>query len=105
MDEDDVEDMELGELDLDAIEKEYEYVSREQVELLQKAIIRSKASQDLGINVDPTKGSKRKSPEEDLKRGHKTNKQRIAAIGVKLIESGQYPTIRKAFFEVSKVTQ
>ena len=102
--------MELGELDLDALKKESEkagqvYVSREQVELLQKAIIRSKTHQDFGISVEPQKWSNRKSPKEDLKQGQKTNKQRIAAIGVKLIESGQYPTIRAAFFEVSKVTQ
>ena len=72
MEEDDVKEMELGELDLDALEKECEkagkgYVSREQVELLQKAIIQSKAHKDLGINAEPQKGSKSKYLEEDLK--------------------------------------
>ena len=72
MEKDDVEDMELGDLDLDAIEKECGkagkcYVSQEKVELLQKSIIRSKASEYLGISAEPLKGSKRKSPEEDLK--------------------------------------
>ena len=67
MEEDDMEYMELGDLDLDAIKKECEkagkcYVSQEKVELLQKSIIRSKASQDLGISAEPLKGSKRKSP-------------------------------------------
>ena len=57
MEEDWVEDMELRELDLDAIERECEkacegYVTQEQVALLQKAIIRSKASQDMGISVE-----------------------------------------------------
>ena len=93
MEEDDVEDIELGELDLDVMEKECEmaekgYVSREQVELLQKFIIKSKAFQYLEINIEPPKGIKRKSPEEDLKWGRKTNKQRITKIGVNIIESG-----------------
>ena len=62
--------MELGYLDLDAIEKECDkagkgYVPREQIELLQKAIINSKARQELGIRVEPQKGSKRKSLEEE----------------------------------------
>jgi len=104
------EEMDLGELDLDELEKECDkkgkgYISRRQLELLQEAIVRSKASHQLGIASDPQKGSKRKPPEEELKRGRKSNKQRIAEIGVKLIESGQYPTIKAAFSEVSKVIQ
>ena len=55
--------------------------------------------------METQKGSKRKSSEEDQKRGQKTIKQRIEEIGVKLIESGQYPTIKAAFSEVIKVTQ
>ena len=55
--------------------------------------------------MEPHKGSKRKSPEEEQKRGRKLNKQRIAEIGVRSIESGQYPMIQEAFSEVSKVTQ
>ena len=74
MEEDDAEDMELGDLDLDTLEEECRnvgkgYVSREQIELLEQAIIRSKAHKDLGISVETQKGSKRKSPEEDQKRG------------------------------------
>ena len=93
MEEDEGEEMELGELDVDAIKEECKkkgkgYVSRCQIKLLQEAIIRMGAHQYLGIDSDPQKGSKRKSPEEELRRGRKTNKQRIAAIGVKLIESG-----------------
>ena len=55
--------------------------------------------------MEGQKGSKRKMPKEDQKRGRKMNKQRIADFRVKLIESGQYPTIKVAFSEVSKVTQ
>ena len=102
--------MELGELDLDAIEEEcgkkgQGYVSRRQIELLQEAIIRTGAHESLGIDPDPQKGSKRKYSKEELRRGRKTNKKRIAVVGVKLIESGQYPTIKEAFSEVNKVFQ
>ena len=100
----------MGDIDLDMIKKECDkagkgYVPREQIELLQKAIINSKACQELGICMEPQKGSKRKSLEEEQKRRRKSNKQRIAEIGVRLIESSQYPMIWEALFEVSKVTQ
>ena len=110
VEEEEGEDMELGELDLDAIEeecrkKEQGYVSRRQLELLQEAIIKSGAVECLGIDPDAQKGSKRKSPEKEMRRGQKTNKQRITAVGVKLIESGQYPTIQVAFSEAKKLCQ
>ena len=93
MEEDEGGEMELGELDLDAIEEECKkkakgYVPRRQINILQEVIIKMGAHQDLGIDSDPQKGTKRKFPEEEIRRGRKTNKQRIAAIGVKLIESG-----------------
>ena len=55
--EDEGEDMDLGELDLDAIEEECRkkgqgYVSRRQLELLQEAIIRTGAVESLGIGPD-----------------------------------------------------
>ena len=58
MEEDEVEEMESGDLDMDAIEKECEKegkgrVPQEQIELLQKAIINSKVHQELGIGVEP----------------------------------------------------
>ena len=104
------EDMDLGELDLDALEAECRkdglgYVPREQIELLQQAILRSKAHKDVGLRSEGLKGSKRKNLEEYQKWGRKSNKQRIAEIGVMLIESGQYPTIKAAFSEASKVSQ
>ena len=77
--EDEGEDMDLGELDLDAIEEECRkkgqgYVSRRQLKLLQEAIIQTGVVESLGIDPDAQKGSKRKSPEEEMRRGHKTNK-------------------------------
>ena len=108
VEEEEDEEMELGELDLDAIEVECGkkgegYVPRRKIDLLQEAIIKAGAHPNLGIDPDPQKRNKRKSPEEEQRRGRKTNKQRIAEVGVKLIESGQYPTIQVAFSEVSKV--
>ena len=58
-----------------------------QLELVQEVIIKTIARQQLGTTMGPQKGSKIKSPKEDMKRGKKTNKQRIVKIGVKLIES------------------
>ena len=108
--EDEGEDMDLGELELDSIEEECRkkgqgYVLRHQLELLQEAIIRTGAVESLGIDLDAQKGSKRKSPEEEMRRGRKTKKQRIAVVGVRLIESGQYPTIQAAFSEAKKFCQ
>ena len=102
--------MELGELDLDTIEVECGkkgkgYVPRRQIDLLQEAIIKDGAHLNPGIDPDPQKGNKRKSPEEKQHRGRKTNKQLIAEVGVKVIESSQYPMIMMAFSEVSKVYQ
>ena len=73
MEEDEGEEMDLGEIDLDEIEKKYDkagqgYVSRKQLELIQEAIICTKAHQHLGITAEPQKGSKRKYTKEELKR-------------------------------------
>ena len=94
VEEEEDEEMELGELDLDSIEAECGkkgkgYVPRRKIELLQEAIIKARAHLNLGIDPDPQKGYKRKSPEEEHHTGRKTNKKRIAKVGVKLIESGQ----------------
>ena len=40
-----------------------------------------------------------------MRRGRNMNKQRITEIGVKLIESSQYPMIAATFFEVNRVNQ
>ena len=103
-------EMELSELDLDAFEEEcgkkgQGYVSQCQIELLQEEIIRTGAHESLGIDPDQQKGSKRKSLEEELRRGQKANKQRVAAVGVRLIEYSQYPMIKVAFYEFNKVCQ
>ena len=63
------------------------------------------ALDSLGIDPDAQKGSKRKCPEEELRRGRKTNKQHIAVVGVRLIEYGQYPTIKVTLSEAKKSCQ
>ena len=68
-------------------------------------ILCSKAHKDLGLRLEGPKGSKSKTLEEVQKQGRKSNKQRIAEMGVMLIESGQYPTIKAAFSEESRVSQ
>ena len=110
MKEDGVEEMEMGEMEMNGIEKECDkkgkgYVSIRKLELLHEAIIKTRTHQKLEISSYSQKGSKRKSPEEDLKRGRKMNKQRTTEVGVKLIKSCQYPTIMVAFSEVNKVSQ
>ena len=62
------EEMELGELDLDAIEAECGkkgkgYVPRRQTKLLQEEIIKAGDHLNLGINPDPQTGHKWKPPE------------------------------------------
>ena len=69
MEVDEVEDMDLGDLDLDSLEAKCKkahlsYVPREHIKLLQQAIIQSKVHKDLGISMEGQKGSKRKTLEE-----------------------------------------
>ena len=75
----DDEEMELGELDLDAIEEECGkkgkgYVSRRQIKLLQEAIIKAGAHLNLGIDPDPLTGHNQKPLEDEQRRGRKSNK-------------------------------
>ena len=72
--EDERDDMELVKLDLDAIEEECGkkgkgYVSRHHIKILKDVIIRTNAHESLGIDPDLQTRSKRKSSEEELRRG------------------------------------
>ena len=75
------------------------------MELLQEAIIKTRAHQQIEIAVDPHKGNKRKHPEEDLRRSRNMNKQRIIEITINIVESGQYTMLIEAFSEVDQVNQ
>ena len=96
------EDMELGDLDLDGIEKACHsltngYIPFEQITLLQEAIIKTKGVRGLGVVSEPMKGK------ESKKSGWRPNVQRIRDAGGKLVVSGKYPTIVEAFKTLHKV--
>ena len=98
---DELEDMDIGDLDLDDIKQacadaEKGYVPQEQVVLLKEEIIKAKEISNLGINPDSHKGYKRKHEEILRKPRRKSNRQRIAETHLKLVESSHYPTIRVA---------
>ena len=59
------EEMDLGELDLDGIEKSYDnlsegYIPVEQITLLQEAIVKMKGVRGLGVVYKPMKGNEGK---------------------------------------------
>lgn len=99
--ENNTEEMEIGELDLDGIEKACdnlteEYIPFEQIALLQEAIIKTKGSWGLGIAPEPMKGG------ENKRRGRRSNAQRIREVGGKLMATGKYPTITEAFKAINR---
>ena len=94
-------DMEIGDLDLDGLEAAFfdktpTYIPPQQVSLLEKAIIQAKNSSSLGVVVEFLKVIDGKENQKKEKRGRLSNVQRIKAIGEKLVDSGQYPTIDAA---------
>ena len=96
-----VKDMILGDLDLDGLEEDFAVnnpkdISPQQVNLLEKAIIISKTSKNLGVQKGLLKEVEGKRKGKGEKRGRPTNTQRIQCLGQKLINSGQYPTIEAA---------
>jgi len=106
MEEDEVGDIELGELDLDSIEeacanKGVGYIPFRQVQLLQEAILKLKPSPKLGVGGSTLKEIRKKFKESGTRRGRKTDNQRIKEAGVRMVESGMYPTIKEALEQAS----
>ena len=76
-----IEDMELGELDLDGIEKACDnptirYIPFEKITLLKEVIIKTKGVRGLGVVSEPMKGGRQKTRmktqhEEDSRSGGK----------------------------------
>ena len=96
---DESEEMDIDELDLEGIEeacsdKVKGYVPQEHVSLLKEAILKSKFSSSLGINLGSFKETKKPAEDSGKKPGHKSNKHRVAKIGRRFVDSGQYPTIK-----------
>lgn len=88
--EEDLEEMEIGDLDLDAIEKattdkDKGFVPAEQVHLLEEAILKANPRRAMGLEQGSGRENKRKQPESAEKRGRKSNRQRIAEVGSRLI--------------------
>ena len=102
--ENNIEEMEIGELDLEGIEKacdnlQEEYIPLKQIALLQESLIKTKGARGLGIAPEPMKGG------ETKRRGRRPNAQRIRDAGGKLMATGKYPTIAEAFKAINKVSQ
>lgn len=108
--EEDLEDMEIGDLDLDAIEQAAAamgqgFVPADQVRLLEEAILNANPHRNLGLEQGSGKDNKIKQSEPAERKGRKSNRQRIAEVGSRLIESGQYPTIKAALTSLRKASQ
>ena len=93
-----LEDMEIGDLDLDMMEvvcfdKDPSQIPPQQFFLLEKAIIQAKNSSSLGVIVESLKVNNGKKNLNKDKRGRPSNVQRIRAIGKQLVALGKYPTI------------
>ena len=99
-----IEDMELGDLDLEGIEKACDdpqegYIPFNQIILLQEALIETKGVRGLGVVTKSMKGG------ESMERGKRSNMQRIQDVGGKLVAYGKYPTINEAFNLLTKNSQ
>jgi len=106
MEEDEAGEIELGELDLDGIEaacadKGAGYVPFRQVQLLKEAILKLKPPPKLGVGEVTLKEIRKKFKETGNRRGRKTDNQRIKEAGVRMVESGMYPTIKEALEQAS----
>ena len=74
------EDMELGELDLEGIEKACDdpkdgYIPFNHIILLQEALIKTKGARGLGVVTESMKGG------ENKRRGRRSNMQRVQDVG------------------------
>ena len=88
--------MELGELDLEGIEKacknlKEEYICFRQLVLFKEALIKTKGVRNLGITSKLMKGG------EGKHKGRRTNAQRIRDVGGRLMATRKYPTINEVF--------
>lgn len=93
--------MELGELDLEGIEKASDnlkdaYIPFKRLVLFKEDLIKSKGARGLGVVSDSMKGGEGKHG------GRKTNAQRIQDVGGRLMASGQYPWINEVFVSPPK---
>jgi acetate kinase len=100
MDED-MGDLDLGELDLlgleDACKKHaFHTIAPKQIHLLKEVLNKAKCVARLGIQNNPPIDLK-KVVKDLKKRGCKTDLQRIASLGSRLVESGKYAQLTELF--------
>jgi len=77
------------------------YIPFRQVQLLQEAILKLKPTSKLGVGGNTLKEIRKKFKETSTRRGRKTDNQRIKEAGVRMVESGMYPTIKEALEQAS----
>ena len=99
--------MEIGDLDLVGIETTCsnmapERIVPQQVTLLEKAIIKAKAMNSLGVSAESLKDQEWKKKEKKETHGRYSNVKRIQMIGAQLVASGKYPTIDAALSPTNK---
>ena len=70
------------------------FIIQEKIYLLKNVIIKFKAHKSLGIMTRYVKENKRKLGETGNKYGCKYKRARVTKVGVKLVGSSKYPTIR-----------
>ena len=91
--------MDISELYLEGIEKacfekDKGYVPKERVSLLKEAIMKAKKSTSLGVNYGSFKEIIKIAEEGGKKPARKSNKQRVADVGRRLVELGQHLRIK-----------
>ena len=92
----DIRDLYLEGIEKSCADKGKGYVPQEQVIFLKEAVIKDRSSNQLRISSGSHKEMKKKHEDQSKKTGRKRNKQRVAEVGKKLVESGQYSTIKYA---------
>ena len=70
------------------------FIVQEKVSLFQNVIIKVKAHKPLGIMTRSVKENKSKLGETDNKYRYKYKRAHVMKVGVKLVRSSKYPTIR-----------
>ena len=99
--------MEMGEFDLVGIETACSDMAPErsvpqQVTLLEKAIIKAKVMNSLGVSTESLKDREGMKKEKKETCGRYRNFQRIQMIGAQLVASGKYPNIDAALSPTNK---
>ena len=99
-----MEDIEIGDMDLEGLEAAWHdkiptQSTPQQVSFLEKVIFQAKNMNSLGLVVESLKDTDGKKTKKQ-KQGRPRNVQRIKAIGEKLVSLGNFPTI-DVFFSPS----